>query len=128
MQRMLFRALGPIKVFIQWTIVLEDEHRRHFPPRSLERLLVASGREWRRSGNCWTLVAILALSRERFLLVYWSVWSPNGGSFLTTRTLRNLDWWNLVRGLIGLKDRSKRSLYWLDCLYTAVQIFNKALL
>lgn len=35
-----------MNVLIQWMIVLEDEHRRHFPPRSLRRLLVASGKEW----------------------------------------------------------------------------------
>lgn len=36
---------------------------------------------------------------------------------------KNLDWWNLVRGLIGLKDRSKRCLYWLDCFFLALQTF-----
>lgn len=38
---------------------------------------------------------------------------------------KNLDWWNLVRGLIGLKDRSKRSLYWLDCFFLARESFAK---
>lgn len=42
--------------------------------------------------------------------------SRNGASFSTIGALRNLDWWNLVRGLIGLKDRAKRSLYWLVCV------------
>lgn len=36
---------------------------------------------------------------------------------------KNLDWWNLVRGLIGLKDRSKRCLYWLDCFFIALESF-----
>lgn len=34
---------------------------------------------------------------------------------------KNLDWWNLVRGLIGLKDRSKRCLYWLECSFRALE-------
>lgn len=36
---------------------------------------------------------------------------------------KNLDWWNLVRGLIGLKDRSTRCLYWLGCFFPALESF-----
>lgn len=63
--------------------------------------------------NCETHPAILALLSHGVLFILWLVLSRNGVSFSTIGTRRNLDWWNLVRGLIGLKDRPKRSLYWL---------------
>lgn len=49
---------------------------------------------------------------------------PNGVSFWRNLAPKNLDWWNLVRGLIGLKDRSKRCLYWLDCFFLALESFT----
>lgn len=62
--------------------------------------------------NCETRAAILTLIIPCVMLTLWLVLSRNGVSFSTIGALRNLDWWNLVRGLIGLKDRAKRSLYW----------------
>lgn len=66
--------------------------------------------------NCQTRSAILDLPTHGVLFVKGFLLSRNGVSFSTIRALRNLDWWNVVRGLIGLKDRSKRSLYWLVCV------------
>lgn len=66
--------------------------------------------------NCESHAAILAPLVYSVPFIHGSVLSRNGVSFLTMGVLKNLDWWNLVRGLIGLKDRSKRSLYWLVCV------------
>lgn len=66
--------------------------------------------------NCEARAAILVLPNLGKPFTRSFVLSRNGVSFSTTGALRNLDWWNLVRGLIGLKDRSKRSLYWLLCV------------
>lgn len=66
--------------------------------------------------NCQPWSAILAPRVYGIPFTWRLVLSRNGVSFSTIGVLRNLDWWNLVRGLIGLKDRSKRSLYWLVCV------------
>ncbi|TSK31398.1 Nuclear transcription factor Y subunit gamma [Bagarius yarrelli] len=79
------------------TTVLEDEHRRHFPPRSLRRLLVASGNEWKwqetvkHAPPYWLLFSVVTPFTREFVL------NRNGVSFSTIGVLRNLDWWNLVR-------------------------------
>lgn len=61
------------------------------------------------------------------LSVYQTEWlfllEPEWRQLQNELSPKNLDWWNLVRGLIGLKDRSKRCLYWLDCFFLALESF-----
>lgn len=85
------------------------------PPRSLRRLLVAAARAAEAGGETGPVAPPSWLRGSRACH-----WAPSAAVDPEWRPVaegelghKKLDWWNLVRGLIGLRDRHRRCLYWL---------------